>query len=56
MSMYEASLKMTDPTTGNTHLNRLMTMRAPSPDHVRNRVIAMGLTTDREGELIVYRF
>ncbi|NRP12593.1 hypothetical protein XMD517_001362 [Aliiroseovarius sp. xm-d-517] len=56
MSLYEASLKTTDPKTGSTHLNRLLTMRASNPAQVALKVAGLGLTKDSQGELIIYQF
>ncbi len=58
MHLYEASLKSTNPITGQVKFDRLFTMRARSPKHVQDRAATLGIlnTLPRAGELVVYRY
>lgn len=56
MSIYEASFKTTNPTTGEIKFSRLFTMRARSAAQVEAHVARLGLLAEAQGELIVYRY
>ena len=55
MSIYEASLKTTDPLTGSTSFHRLFTMPARGAAQVQARAEALSMTKP-DAELLVYRF
>jgi hypothetical protein len=58
MHLYEASLKSTNPTTGQVKFDRLFTMRARNARHVQDHAATLGIlsTLPRVGELVVYRY
>jgi len=55
MSIYEASLKTTDPHSGSTSFHRLFTMSARNAAQVQARAEALGVAKP-DAELLVYRF
>ena len=58
MHLYEASLKSTNPTTGQVKFDRLFTMRARSAKQVHGRAATLGFLSalPGAGELVVYRY
>lgn len=56
MSVYEASIRSVDPTTGNTTFRRILQMRAKTKAEVRERVSALGLDKCQAEDLLVYAY